>query len=427
VRSLSALIGLSTASGSASSIRGMGGGCVESDRPLSSRSLMVSPSESDLSLAAGEIPRHLPRHTWLLSGGWGGFVVMLVSVAASSAITAWLWPLVRPFPTPLFLAAVMISAWTGGAGPGLVATALSTLVLAHLGTRSPDADGPWYVQVAHLVAFVLVATLITGLNTVRRRAQDAAAHSERFLQSTIDSLSVQIALINGQGVIVAANAAWHRFFETGGERMTPGAVGTNYLDVWRSGDGEAASAIEVGMREVLGAEHREFFGEFPQWGRGERRWFAVRLTRFQGGGPKRVVGVHEDLTERRRADEAERREEALRSVARLASAAGHEINNPLAIIMGNVEIIAQQVAGEASDRIRPTLDAVDRIRVIVQRMTRITDLKLYEQSPRLPEMLDLLGSSGDLTEDRELAPPAPQCSGRPGELALPLDPPPGDR
>jgi len=379
---------------------------------------MVSPSEPDRSLAGAAIP----WHTWLLSGGWGGFVVMVFSVAAASAITAWLWPLVRPFPTPLFLAAVMISAWTGGAGPGLVATALSTLALAHLGTRQPATDGPWYVQVAHLVAFVLVATLITGLNTVRRRAQDAAAHSERFLQSTIDSLSVQIALINGQGVIVAANAAWHRFFETG-ERMTPGAVGTNYLDVWRSGDGEAASAIEVGMREVLGGEPREFFGEFLQQGRGERRWFAVRLTRLHGGGPKRVVGVHQDLTERRRADEAERREEALRSVARLASAAGHEINNPLAIIMGNVEIIAQQVTGEASDRIRPTLDAVDRIRVIVQRMTRITDLKLYEQSPRLPEMLDLLGSSGDPREGRELS----AVEGRPGELALPLDPPPGDR
>jgi hypothetical protein len=61
--------------------------------------------------------------------------------------------------------------------------------------------------------------------------------------------------------------------------------------------------------------------------------------------------------------------------------------------------------------------------VIVQRMTRITDLKLSEQSPRLPDMLDLLGSSGDLTEGRELS----AVEGRPGELALPLDPPPGDR
>jgi PAS domain S-box-containing protein len=349
--------------------------------------------------------------------------VVAVSVAAASAITAWLWPILQPFPAPLFLAAVMLSAWTGGAGPGLLATFLSTVALAHFGMRSPDAEGAWYLPAIHTAVFVLVALLITGLNAARRRAQDAAAHSERFFQSTLDSLSVQIALIDGKGVIMAANAAWHRFFAAGQDQAAAGAVGTNYLDVWRSDQGEAASAIELGMREVLGEERGEFFGEFPQWGRAERRWFAVRLTRFQGGGAVRVVGVHEDLTERRRADEAERREEALRSVARLASAAGHEINNPLAIIMGNVEIIAQQITGEASDRIRPTLDAVERIRVIVQRMTRITDLKLYEQSPRLPEMLDLLGSStGDMGSPWALldAPSdaadrgAPSAEGRPG-------------
>ncbi len=373
---------------------------------------MVSPSESDLSLAAAAITRELPWHTRLLSGRLGAFTVIAISIAAASAITVWLWPLAGMPPATLFLAAVMLGSWIGGAGPGLAGTAVSTVVLAHFAMRAPRAEGSWHLPIVHLVAFILVALLITGLNAVRRRAQDAAVHSERFFQSTLDSLSVQIALIDGQGVIMAANAAWHRFFETGQDQAAPGAVGTNYLDVWRSGHDEparaiAARAIEVGMREVLGTEGGEFFGEFPQWRRGERRWFAVRLTRFRGGDPERVVGVHEDLTERRRADEAERREEALRSVARLASAAGHEINNPLAIIMGNIEIIAPQITGDASDRIRPTLDAIDRIRLIVQRMTRITDLKLHEQSPRLPDMLDLIGSSGDQTGSPEPRPSPP--------------------
>jgi PAS domain S-box-containing protein len=356
---------------------------------------MVSPSDSDLSLGAAASTSRAWWHTRSLFRRLSGFLVMTISVAAAVAVAAWLRPVLGPSPLAPFLAAVMVSAWAGGGGPGLTATGLSVLALAYLGLRSPHGAEPWYVQLVHLLVFVLVALLITGLNAVRRRAQEAAARSERFFQSALDSLSVQIVLIDGRGVIMAANAAWHRFFGTGQEHVTPGAVGTTYLDVWRSGPGEAAHAVEVGVQEVLGREGSEFAGEFPLWRRGERRWFAVRLTRFQGAGPERVVGVHEDLTERRRADEAERREEALRSVARLASAAGHEINNPLAIIMGNVEIIAPQITGEASERIRPTLDAIERIRVIVQRMTRITDLKLYEQSPRLPDMLDLLGSSGD--------------------------------
>jgi nitrogen-specific signal transduction histidine kinase len=170
-------------------------------------------------------------------------------------------------------------------------------------------------------------------------------------------------------------------------------VGTKYLDVWTAEGGGERAAIALGMGEVFGKARREFLGEFPQSRGGEPRWFAVRVTRFEGDGRGRAVVAHEDITERKRAEEAERREETLRSVARLASAAAHEINNPLAIIMGNVEIISQQVDPAVSDRIRPTLDAIERIRLIVHRMTTITNLEFSQQSPSLPEMLDLRRSS----------------------------------
>jgi signal transduction histidine kinase len=111
------------------------------------------------------------------------------------------------------------------------------------------------------------------------------------------------------------------------------------------------SAIARGVAEVLGKVRREFVGEFAQRRGEERRWFAVRVTRFEGREGVRAVVVHEDITERKRVEEAERRAEALRSLARLASAAAHEINNPLAIIMGNVEIIAQQIDPAVDDRI----------------------------------------------------------------------------
>jgi PAS domain S-box-containing protein len=362
---------------------------------------MADSPEPDLPASAAAIRRTQPWHARLGSrAAFGPVIVVAVSVGLASIGSAWLWPVLQPFPAPLYLAAVMVSAWAGGLAPGLGATLLSTLAMEYLVMRSPLAEGSWSLHLIRILIFVLVASLITILNAARLRTQDAATRSEHFLQTTLDSLSVQVALIDGKGTIVAANDAWHRFLRTEQEPGARGAVGTNYLDVWRSDDGGEAAAIEDGMRDVLVRQRHEFFGEFPQWRAGERHWFAVRITRFQGSGRVCVVAVHEDLTERRRADEAERREEALRSVARLASAAAHEINNPLAIIMGNVEIIADQVSDDASARIRPTLDAVERIRVIVQRMTRITDLKLYERSPSLPEMLDLQGSSAALDPPR---------------------------
>ncbi|HEV2761805.1 MAG TPA: DUF4118 domain-containing protein [Pyrinomonadaceae bacterium] len=55
--------------------------------------------------------------------------VALLSVAVAFALTQALWPWVAPHPTPLFLAAVMLSALYAGLGPSLVATTLAALVV----------------------------------------------------------------------------------------------------------------------------------------------------------------------------------------------------------------------------------------------------------------------------------------------------------
>jgi GAF domain-containing protein len=72
---------------------------------------------------------------------------------------------------------------------------------------------------------------------------------------------------------------------------------------------------------------------------------------------------------------------ALRFVASLATTMVHEINNPLGVIKRNVQLLA----GEASDpvsreRIDAVLGAVEAIREIVERLNRITELKLADQS-----------------------------------------------
>jgi PAS domain S-box-containing protein len=101
-----------------------------------------------------------------------------------------------------------------------------------------------------------------------------------------------------------------------------------------------------------------------------------------------------DVTQRRRAEEAERRAEALRSVTQLASATAHEINNPLAVIMGNCELLAREVGPRSQRRVQTMLAAVERIRQIVLHMSHITRLELTYHSPNLPVMLDLQKSSG---------------------------------
>jgi GAF domain-containing protein len=95
-----------------------------------------------------------------------------------------------------------------------------------------------------------------------------------------------------------------------------------------------------------------------------------------------------------RLEETAREREALWFVTSLATAAAHEINNPLGVIKGNLQLLARETADTIGhERIDAVLAAVDTIAEIVKRLSRITDLKLAHQSKNLPPMLDIRESS----------------------------------
>jgi PAS domain S-box-containing protein len=95
-------------------------------------------------------------------------------------------------------------------------------------------------------------------------------------------------------------------------------------------------------------------------------------------------GVLVDLTERKQAEAAA----TLRSVAELANAAAHEINNPLTTIVGQLTLITQ--GGDIAGRIDQMRVAADRIRDIVKHMERITRLEPSVGWPaEVPRMLDI--------------------------------------
>ncbi len=281
----------------------------------------------------------------------------------------------------------MVSAWFAGLGPGLLATTLAMLTIDYFFMQ------PIYSilifshrdDAIRLGVFVLVAVLINGLDAAHRRAQAVSEDARRFLQTTLDSLVAQVIIIDGDGVSVAANEAWRR---AGGA-----APGTRYLQSLEVAGGDP-DGVAAGVRDVLERRRETFTAEVRRDVAGAPRWLAIHATRLEGAGLLRVVVSHDDVTERKRAEEAERTAEALRSVARLATAAGHEINNPLATILGNLELLARQLEPDepSRERILRSLDAVQRIREIVARLADITELRVADPRTGLPEMLDLRGS-----------------------------------
>jgi GAF domain-containing protein len=89
----------------------------------------------------------------------------------------------------------------------------------------------------------------------------------------------------------------------------------------------------------------------------------------------------------------ERRAEALRAVAMLANAAAHEINNPLTIVLGRLELLVPHADPETRRRLEAMLAAANRIRTIVERMTRITRLETLDLASYLRPTLDIVRSS----------------------------------
>jgi PAS domain S-box-containing protein len=126
----------------------------------------------------------------------------------------------------------------------------------------------------------------------------------------------------------------------------------------------------------------------------------VRVVRHADGRVRHLRGVMLDVTEgahaaQRRGDAARDHAAALGSVAALASAAAHEINNPLAIIMGNLEMFARRedIPAGVTVRTNAMLAACRRIGDIVGSMRRITRLENAPPQGGLPPMLDLKRSS----------------------------------
>jgi signal transduction histidine kinase len=119
-----------------------------------------------------------------------------------------------------------------------------------------------------------------------------------------------------------------------------------------------------------------------------------------------LEGIVVDIADRERAAAAEREAEALRAVTKLANAAAHEINNPLAVIVAHLDLLEKRHRDDPDviHRIGHARTACRRITEMIEHMGRITRLEMYEQPAYLPPILDLRRSSDPRGRTRRVTP-----------------------
>ena len=149
--------------------------------------------------------------------------IAVLSVAAAMIALRWPPLHLQQAPASLFLCAILLSAWFGGARPGLLATALSALAYYYF-LPPTDSLGPKPTELPRLVIFTATALFVWSLSAAQgsateslRRARDELKARLQEIQRTNEALraeshermQVQNRLRRSEGYLAEAQRLTH--------------------------------------------------------------------------------------------------------------------------------------------------------------------------------------------------------------------------
>ncbi|MFM8331718.1 MAG: PAS domain S-box protein [Candidatus Methylumidiphilus sp.] len=137
----------------------------------------------------------------------------------------------------------------------------------------------------------------------RKRAEAVLREAEEFKRAVLDAVSSHMAVLDGDGRIVAVNEPWRRF-AVENDRNPDHDIGANYLDICRIAAGDSdAQAVQAGVQSVLAGTAEIFSHDYPCHSPTQQRWFTMNATplKTKHGG---AVIAHTDITGRKRIEGA---------------------------------------------------------------------------------------------------------------------------
>ena len=213
--------------------------------------------------------------------------------------------------------AIMVSAWLGGFGAGLVTTLLSALGAGYYWLsplRSLRMVEPG--ELVGLAVFLVVGTVISALNEAWRREAIALAASEQRLAVTLASIGDAVLTTDEQGRVTSMNEVAERV--TGWSSQA--AIGQSVEDVMVLVSEGTGASLATPIRQVLQTGRATTLGEdivlVVRDGRRIPIDDSVAPIRTAEGETAGAVLVFRDMTERRHLEiERESRDRMARELA----------------------------------------------------------------------------------------------------------------
>lgn len=130
--------------------------------------------------------------------------------------------------------------------------------------------------------------------------------SQEFLKLVLDSITEHIVVIDEKGEIQFVNRTWSAFGNNNACVIGDDWSGVNYIDecdkAAAMGD-EFGTKAGDGIRCVIEGKKTLFYFEYPCHSPEEMRWFMMRVTPLQLKETKYFVISHQNITERKLAEE----------------------------------------------------------------------------------------------------------------------------
>jgi signal transduction histidine kinase len=124
------------------------------------------------------------------------YAISIASVGIALGVASLLPYRADPSHFTLFFAAVMVSAWYGGLGTGLLATILSAFSLDYFFIAPVYTINLDWQAFLRLGVFLIVAVITSYLTTARRRAEEALRKAHAELEERVQERTVELTHAN---------------------------------------------------------------------------------------------------------------------------------------------------------------------------------------------------------------------------------------